>query len=236
MRLFYDGNIAPNATSIQLTEEESKHMVRVLRYQVGDTVGMLNGKGHLFTCQIADAHPKRCMLNVINVDFEEAAEYDIHIAVAPTKQMERIEWFVEKAVEIGVTKITLLDCKNGERARIKIDRLTKKAISAMKQSQRRYLPEIEDLTSFQDFLKANKFGLLAHCYEEDRNEFPDVFQSSNCPVLIGPEGDFTEAEVAQAIEQGYKPVTLGSNRLRTETAALYACMQAKLMVDSDKQC
>ncbi|MDB3906498.1 RsmE family RNA methyltransferase, partial [Crocinitomicaceae bacterium] len=141
------------------------------------------------------------------------------------------EWFVEKAVEIGVTKITLLDCKNGERARIKTERLVKKAISAMKQSQRRYLPEVVELTSFQDFLQAHPFGLLAHCYEDDKNEFSKVFQSNSCPILIGPEGDFTEQEVSQAIEKGYKPVTLGTNRLRTETAALYACMQAQLIIE-----
>ncbi len=229
MRLFYDANIDPGASSFQLSEEESKHIVRVLRGQVGDTIGMLDGKGNLFTCEIADAHPKRCLLNIVNVDFESPDTSEIHIAVAPTKQMERIEWFVEKAVEIGVTKITLLDCKNGERGRIKTDRLIKKAVSAMKQSQRRYLPEIVELTSFQNFLKEHPFGLLAHCYEHDKNEFSEVFKSTSCPILIGPEGDFTEAEVAQAIEQGYKPVTLGSNRLRTETAALYACMQAKLL-------
>ncbi|MCR9173028.1 MAG: 16S rRNA (uracil(1498)-N(3))-methyltransferase [bacterium] len=231
MRLFYDAHIDPNSATHQLSEEESKHIVRVLRGQVGDTIGMLDGNGHLFTCKIADAHPKRCLLSIVRVDFEPKPTSEIHIAVAPTKQMERIEWFVEKAVEIGVTKITLLDCKNGERARIKPDRLVKKAISAMKQSQRRYLPEIVDLTSFQDFLKEHPFGLLAHCYEEEKNEFSGVFRTSNCPILIGPEGDFSEAEVAQAINQGYKPVTLGTNRLRTETAALYACMQAKLLID-----
>lgn len=230
MRLFYDANIDPDASSFQLSEEESKHIVRVLRGQVGDTVGMLDGKGHLFTCEIADAHPKRCLLNVTHIDFEAESDHEIHIAVAPTKQMERIEWFIEKAVEIGVTKITLLDCKNGERARIKTDRLVKKAISAMKQSQRRYLPEIVELTSFTDFLKNHATGLLAHCYEEDKNDFSDVFQSKSCPILIGPEGDFTEQEVEQAIKQGYKAVTLGTNRLRTETAALYACMQAKLLI------
>lgn len=230
MRLFYDPNIAPNTSSHQLSEEESKHIVRVLRSQVGDTIGILDGKGHLYTCEIADAHPKRCLLNIVNADFETQSESEIHIAVAPTKQMERIEWFVEKAVEIGTTKFTLLDCKNGERARIKTDRLIKKAISAMKQSQRRYLPEIVELTSFQDFLKAHPLGLLAHCYKEEKKDFSEVFQSKDCPILIGPEGDFSESEVQQALEQGYIAVTLGTNRLRTETAALYACMQAKLLI------
>ena len=232
MRLFYDAHIAPDATTHLLQEDESKHIVRVLRYQVGDAIGILDGKGNLFNCVIADAHPKRCLLEVTSVDHIPASSEEIHIAIAPTKQMERIEWFVEKAVEIGVTKITLLDCKNGERARIKTDRLAKKAISAMKQSQRRYLPEIEVLTSFSDFLTNHDFGLLAHCYEADKNEFSDVFTYKDCPILIGPEGDFTEQEVAQALDKGYKTITLGKNRLRTETAALYACMRAKIILDS----
>lgn len=231
MRLFYDVNIDPSASTYQLSEDESKHVIRVLRYQAGDEIGMLNGKGHLFTCSIKDPHPKRCLLTITKVDFEEESNEEIHIAVAPTKQMERIEWFVEKAVEIGVTRITLLDCKNGERARIKIDRLQKKAISAMKQSKRLYLPEIVDLTSFSDFLTNHEFGLLAHCYEADKSEFSEVFTSSTCPILIGPEGDFTEQEVTDALEKGYKTVTLGKNRLRTETAALFACMQAKITLE-----
>lgn len=232
MRLFYDAHIDPNASTYQLSEEESKHVVRVLRSQVGDTIGMLNGKGHLLTCEIADAHPKRCLLKIVQVDFQTASPAEIHIAVAPTKQMERIEWFVEKAVEIGVTKITLLDCKNGERARIKIDRLVKKAVSAMKQSQRRYLPEIEELTAFSDFLTKHEAGLIAHCYEGEKSSISAAFRSTMCPILIGPEGDFTESEVTQALEKGYKTVTLGENRLRTETAALYACMQAKILLES----
>ncbi|GAB5418468.1 MAG: 16S rRNA (uracil(1498)-N(3))-methyltransferase [Crocinitomicaceae bacterium] len=232
MRLFYDANIDPNASTYLLSEEESKHVVRVLRGGVGDEIGILDGKGRLFTCTIADAHPKRCLLNIQNIDLEKTSSEEIHIAVAPTKQMERIEWFVEKAVELGVTKITLLDCKNGERARIKTDRLQKKAISAMKQSQRRYLPEIVALTSFSDFLTNHDFGLLAHCYEAEKHEFSTVFKGTSCPILIGPEGDFTELEVTQALEKGYKTITLGKNRLRTETAALYACMQAKILIGS----
>lgn len=231
MRLFYEADIDPKSNSHTLREEESKHVVRVLRCQEGDKIGLLDGKGHLFTCVISEAHPKRCELEIANIDFEQAPKEEIHIAVAPTKQMERIEWFIEKAVEIGVTKITLLDCKNGERARIKTDRLIKKAISAMKQSQRRYLPEIADLTTFSDFLTKHDFGLLAHCYKEEKNALSSVFQAINCPILIGPEGDFTENEVKQALEKGYKTITLGENRLRTETAALYAVMRAKISLE-----
>ncbi len=231
MRLFYDPNIDKNNTQFTLSEEESKHVVRVLRLTETDKIGLLNGCGYLFTCEIAEAHPKRCLLNIVETNFEAPDPDVIHIAVAPTKQMERIEWFVEKAVEIGVTKITLLDCKNGERAKIKLDRLEKKAISAMKQSQRKYLPEIDDLTKFNDFISKYPTGLIAHCYDGEKSTFSEVFAKTNCPILIGPEGDFTLEEVKHALDKGYKTITLGKNRLRTETAALYACMNAKMTLD-----
>lgn len=231
MRLFFDPHIDPNASQHQLSEDESKHIIRVLRLAEGDTLGILNGKGQLFSCRIDDAHPKRCTVAIESIEQEADMQQEIHIAVAPTKQMERIEWFIEKAVEIGVTHITLLDCKNGERAKINIDRLEKKAIAAMKQSQRWYLPELHALTSFENFIEAHPFGLVAHCYESEKHAFSDVFTPVNCPILIGPEGDFTEAEVAMALEKGYKTITLGKNRLRTETAALYACMRAKIAME-----
>jgi 16S rRNA (uracil1498-N3)-methyltransferase len=229
MRLFYDEHIAPTATTHTLSEEESKHIVRVLRLEKGQEIGILDGKGRLFTCEINDAHPKRCMLNIVNIDLAEALPHEIHIAVGPTKQMERIEWFVEKATEIGITEISLIDCDNGERAKINIDRLVKKAVSAMKQSHRTFLPKINELQKLSDFIEANPNGLIAHCYENEKNDFSDVFESTNCPILIGPEGDFSQKEIEKALENGYKTITLGPNRLRTETAALYACMQAKLI-------
>ncbi len=232
MRLFYDADIAPDASSHTLSEDESKHVIRVLRLTEGDTIGILDGKGRTFHCDISHAHPKKCQLNVRTITLETPDAATIHIAVAPTKQMERIEWFVEKAVEIGVTKITLLDCKNGERARIKTDRLVKKAVSAMKQSHRTYLPEIEDLTSFQTFIETYPNGLIAHCYESEKSTFENAFRATDCPILIGPEGDFTENEVKKALEKGYKTITLGKNRLRTETAALYSCMRAKIHLES----
>lgn len=231
MRLFYDPNIEKDNAQFTLSEEESKHAVRVLRLSEGDQIGLLNGRGYLFTCEIAEAHPKRCLLNIIETSFQTPDPNEIHIAVAPTKQMERIEWFVEKAVEIGITKITLLDCKNGERAKIKLDRLEKKAISAMKQSQRKYLPKIEDLTKINAFISKHPNGLIAHCYDGEKSGIDAVFNASNCPILIGPEGDFTLEEVKLALDSGYKTITLGENRLRTETAALYACMFAKITLD-----
>ena len=229
MRLFYDENIATDATTHTLSEEESKHIVRVLRMEQGDQLGLLNGKGGSFTCEISDAHPKRCALNVISNNQAEPLNHHIHIAVGPTKQMERLEWFVEKATEIGITEISLIDCENGERGKIKIDRLVKKAISAMKQSHGTFLPKINELQKFTDFISNHPNGLIAHCYENEKNDMTAVFKSTDCPILIGPEGDFSQKEIEKALENGYKTITLGPNRLRTETAALYACMQAKLI-------
>lgn len=231
MRLFYDPNIDPSSKQHQLSEEESKHIIRVLRLTEGDTLGILNGKGQLFSCEISDAHPKRCLVSIEKIESTPSPESEIHIAVAPTKQMDRIEWFIEKSVEIGITQITLIDCKNGERAKIKMDRLEKKAISAMKQSHRWHLPKINALTSFESFVDAHEFGLVAHCYESVKQAFPEAFTKTNCPILIGPEGDFTEVEIEKALEKGYKTITLGENRLRTETAALYACMRAKIELE-----
>ena len=229
MRLFYDEHITADATTHTLSEEESKHIVRVLRMENGDKIGLLNGKGGSFTCEISDAHPKRCTLKVLSNDQAAPLKHDIHVAIGPTKQMERLEWFVEKATEIGITEISLIDCDNGERGKIKIDRLVKKAVSAMKQSHRTFLPKINELQKISDFITNHPNGLIAHCYESEKNEFADVFQVTNCPILIGPEGDFSTKEIEKALENGYNTITLGPNRLRTETAALYACMQAKLI-------
>lgn len=231
MRLFYDSNINSKDTSHQLSEEESKHIIRVLRMNIGDTVGMLNGNGSLFECQISDDNTKRCKLKIIEEKIEDRPSYDIHIAIGPTKQMDRLEWFVEKATEIGITEITLIECTNSERSKIKIDRLVKKCVSAMKQSHRLFLPKINELTTFKEFIKRHPSGLIAHCYNEERSKISDVFELKNCPIMIGPEGDFTKEEIELALQSGYKTITLGENRLRTETAGLYACMNAKLITE-----
>ena len=229
MRLFYDPNISSKANTHTLSEEESKHIVRVLRMKSGDSIGVLNGAGSLFECTITVDNPKRCELHIDHETTESRPEYDIHIAIGPTKQMDRIEWFVEKATEIGVTEISLIQCKNGERAKIKSERLIKKAVSAMKQSHRLYLPKINELKPINAFIHEHPNGLIAHCYEDERNPLGAVFIKKNCPILIGPEGDFTRDEIALALENGYKTVTLGENRLRTETAGLFACVNAKLI-------
>ncbi len=231
MRVFFDENINNSLKSFTICEDESKHIVRVLRMKEGQQLMLVNGKGESFTCTIIDAHPKRCQLSIDSIQKEEKPKYSIHIAIGPTKQLDRMEWFIEKATEIGVTEITLISCKNQERSKVKIERLRKRAISALKQSHRLFLPKINELTDVKKFISEHPNGLIAHCYEEPKEKFENSFQQNNCPILIGPEGDFTKEEIDFALENGYKTITLGENRLRTETAGLYVCMRAKLLTE-----
>ena len=175
-------------------------------------------------CEIIDDHPKRCSVKVLERRHEDSPS-EIHIAICPTKQSERIEWFVEKATEIGVTKISFIECANMERTRLKLDRLQKKAISAMKQSKRLHLPELVDMVKLESFIKENPDGLIAHCYENEKQSISDSYSEGKA-ILIGPEGDFTQDEINLAFEHGYSPISLGESRLRTETAAIVATVLA----------
>ncbi len=225
MHLFYDSNIDNQTVSYTLNETESRHACKVLRLKEGHVIGLLNGKGLYAEAKITDANPKHCVIEIISKTFEEAPSYSIHLAISPTKMNERMEWFVEKTTELGITEITFLLSKNSERKNIKLDRFQSIAISAMKQSKRFYLPKINDLTKVDTFIHNNPNGFIAHCYEGSKFELPIIFDSSS-PILIGPEGDFSIEECKLAKKNGYKEITLGKNRLRTETAGLYACMQA----------
>ena len=232
MRLFYDPTIESSKKNHALSEEESKHICRVLRLKIGDDVAILDGNGSLFETKIIDDNPKRCSVEIVNHTFQEKPTSEIHIAIAPTKMMDRLEWFLEKATEIGITEVTPLLCDNSERKQIKDERLEKILVSAMKQSKRMYLPKLNTLTDFNTFIQAHPSGLLAHCYENEKNAMKDIFVFNNCPILIGPEGDFSTKEVEFAMKSGYKTITLGKNRLRTETAGIYAVVKAKLMIDN----
>jgi len=218
MAQFYAPNLQITDTSYFLTEEESKHCIRVLRMQVDDSLELINGKGLLFQVIIIEAHPKKCAVKVLSVVQMPAPKKEIHIAIAPTKNMDRMEWFVEKAGEIGLTKLSLIKCHNSERKVCNLERMQKIAIAAMKQSKQYYLPEIEELISFNTFLAKYPKGMIAHCYQEEKTEIATATQTG--PLLIGPEGDFSKEELALALKSGYLPVSLGENRLRTETAAL----------------
>lgn len=230
MRLFFDEHIDPQVKEFILSEEESKHICKVLRMNVGDKIALVNGKGNYFETEILEAHPKKCTVRIVDVKTEEAPEYSVHIAIAPTKMNERMEWFLEKATELGVTEITLLLTKNSERKEVKLERFEKILIAAMKQTKRMFLPKLNGLTKVEDFMQQHPNGLIAECYEGEKSTIDTVFKMQNCPILIGPEGDFTPEEVEVAHKNGYKSITLGKNRLRTETAGLFAVMQGVLKV------
>jgi 16S rRNA (uracil1498-N3)-methyltransferase len=234
MHIFYDSTLTPETQSFALSEEESKHACRVMRLKEGDEIGMVNGKGCSFIGRITVAHPKHCQVEIVSFEQKEQEKKSIHLAIAPTKNSERLEWFLEKATEIGVTEITLLICSNNERKQVKIERLEKIIIAAMKQSKRLYLPVLHPLTPLKEFVIAHPNGLIAHCYDGEKKSLSEVFKPANCPILIGPEGDFSREEVDITLQQGYQTITLGENRLRTETAGLYAVMQAQLTGNKPK--
>jgi 16S rRNA (uracil1498-N3)-methyltransferase len=232
MHLFYVPELTPTTKSIYLSEDESKHACRVLRLKMNDEVSLLDGVGGVYHARIEEDNPKKCMLQIIAVTHEPKPTHEVHIAIAPTKNMDRIEWFVEKATEIGMTELTLLICDHSERKVVKTERLEKILISAMKQSKRTFIPKLNAVVTFSEFMKQHTQGALAHCEEGEKKTLQTVYQASNYPILIGPEGDFSTKEIAAAKTNGFDFVVLGNTRLRTETAGLYACVQAKMLGDA----
>ena len=239
MQLFYCKDIILNAFCT-LDAEESRHAVRVLRLREGDELNVTDGRGNLYRCRIVTADDRACVIEAAEQEFSTFhSPFSIHLAVAPTKNPSRMEWLVEKAVEIGVGEITLLQCDHSERSFLKTDRLEKVAISAMKQSLHTLLPEIHPAVNLKDWLNSqfsilnSQLKFIAHCEaEKPRSPLATVLQpGKDAVVLIGPEGDFSEEEIARALECGFQPVSLGPSRLRTETAALYAVTAFNLIND-----
>ena len=226
MQLFYNSNIKPEDKSFFFDKEESKHIVKVLRKKESDKIFLTNGLGYFFESEIISASEKKCEIRITNVQFHEPTSYHIHIAVAPTKMNDRLEWFLEKATEIGIQEITPIICDNSERKVYKIDRAEKIIQAAMKQSLQMYLPKINEPISYSQFVKQTIDGqkFIAHCEETERKAFQnEIKPNEKVTILIGPEGDFSSKEIKLAIENQFIPVTLGNTRLRTETAALVAC-------------
>ena len=226
----------------KLDEEESKHCVRVLRLKENDAVEITDGRGNLFKAVIENANPKACLLRVRAQNFEPLPNWELIVAVAPTKNMVRMEWLIEKLTEVGFTKFIPVECNNSERRVIKTERLNKIAIEAMKQSGRVYLPIIEELIPFQKLIDKYKIfdgqKFIPHCQPEplgagnnsEKKSLNSVYKKGeNALVLIGPEGDFTKEEVQLAIENGFTPVSLNEKTLRTETAALSAAISVKTL-------
>ncbi|MHC5202251.1 16S rRNA (uracil(1498)-N(3))-methyltransferase [Myroides sp. LJL119] len=224
MQLFYSPHIEKQQDTFTFDKEESKHIVRVLRKDQGDTLFVTNGKGTLFTTKITLASDKKCVTQITGFKDQPNKEFSIHIAVAPTKMNERYEWFLEKATEIGVDQITPIICDHSERKVIKEERFEKIIQSAMKQSLQYNLPKLNPSISLKDFLNQNHQGelFIAHCAnDKDKVLLKNTINTKkNYLLLIGPEGDFSTKEIELALDKGYQPVSLGNTRLRTETAAI----------------
>ncbi len=223
MHVFYTPDIA---NTQELPEEEAGHCLRVLRLGVGDEVMLTDGKGFFYQAVIAAATQKRCMVKLISKTEQEPFwNGHLHLALAPTKNMDRMEWLAEKATEIGFDELTFLNCRFSERKVIKTDRIEKIVVSAVKQSLKARKPVVNEMMDFRKVMERNFPGqkFIAHCYEGEKPLLKDVLQpDEDAVVLIGPEGDFSPEEVALATEKGFQAVSLGKSRLRTETAALVA--------------
>ena len=234
MNLFYTPDIS--GETYALNEEESKHCARVLRLAAGDTIHLVDGRGNLYAAAITRAHDKRCEVKITAVQrgFGKRG-YHLHVAIAPTKNVERYEWFLEKAAEIGVDEVTPLLCEHSERKAVKHERSEKVITAAVKQSLKAYHPKLNAMADFKTFV-AQKFDgkkCIAHCIDSPKILLKNTLKAGEKTlVLIGPEGDFSPAEVALAKQNGFTEVSLGSSRLRTETAGVAACAVAAFINDN----
>lgn len=223
MHVFYTPDID---TCPELPEEEAGHCLRVLRLGVGDEVMLTDGKGFFYKAVISAATGKRCQVKVVEkIEQEKFWKGHLHLAMAPTKNMDRIEWFAEKATEIGFDELSFLNCRFSERKVIKTERIEKIVVSAMKQSLKARKPIVNEMTDFAKFMQRDFQGqkFIAHCYEGEKPLLKEVLRpGEDALVLIGPEGDFSPEEVQKAEALGFQPISLGKSRLRTETAALVA--------------
>jgi len=216
-----------------LSKDDSNHLVRVLRIQKGEQVFVTNGKGLIFECIVTDPDPKNCQLEIVHQkDGDDRRNFILNIAIAPTKNINRFEWFLEKCTEIGIDDICPILTEHSERKIIKEERLNRVITAAVKQSLKSFHPELDTLTSFEDFINQPFQGQKFIAYV-DANVKDELFTvckpNTDTLVLIGPEGDFSQEEIESAKEKGFKPVKLGPSRLRTETAGVVACHTVHLV-------
>jgi len=226
MQLFYNAELLEETKNFSFDRDESRHIIKVLRRKIDDILLITNGHGLIFTAVITDSNTKACSVKIVEVKKIAPSKHSLHLIVAPTKMNERYEWFLEKATEIGVQEITPILCDRSERKHVKIERFKKVILSAMKQSSQAYLPKINPLITFKDFLDKPQSNQLfiAHCDDSKRFQLSKQLKlHSDYTIMIGPEGDFSSDEIAKAKEKGFVPVLLGNTRLRTETAAIVAC-------------
>jgi 16S rRNA (uracil1498-N3)-methyltransferase len=234
MDFFFSNNI--NNGIIILDAHEAKHCMKVMRHKVGDLIKTVDGLGNLYTGNIKSFDRNRCTIQINDtIENYNKRNQHIHIGISPIKNQDRLEWFIEKSVEIGIDEITLIDCDRTLRKKIKIDRLNKIAITAMKQSLKAYIPKINDVISVNDFIMYNQNSskFICHLDNDERRDVlyykDDIKKSKNVSILIGPEGDFSASEIELAVDNSFLCVTLGNSRLRTETAGIVACHLFNLM-------
>jgi|SRR5699024_7567478 len=228
MQLFIQTQLRLEDTSVIFNKEEGRHIVKVLRKKEGDILHVTNGLGLIFNCELTHVLDKECTAKVLNIKKEKARDYYLHLAVAPTKNNDRFEWFLEKATEIGIDEITPILCERSERKKIRLDRYSKIIEGALKQSLQSYLPKLNPLTSLDDlFSFSTNYDaiFIAHCESDAlKVNLKDKLQpNKHYLILIGPEGDFSPSEIKRARLYKYQEVSLGHTRLRTETAAIIAC-------------
>ncbi|SDC15789.1 16S rRNA (uracil(1498)-N(3))-methyltransferase [Williamwhitmania taraxaci] len=231
MHIFYSNQITDNIAT--LPEEESMHCAKVLRLNVGDKVNIIDGVGGFYLGELLFSHPKHCHITILESTLEHGKRpYHLHIALAPTKNIDRFEWFLEKATEMGVDEITPLLCDRSERKEIKLDRSERVVVAAAKQSIHAYMPKVNPMMPLKQFLSREFDGrkALAYCEGDTQAQLHHwVMPGESCIVMVGPEGDFSPAEVALAMGKGFTPVSLGNSRLRTETAGVMAAAALSLM-------
>ncbi len=232
MNYFYHPLLDTSVNQFSFTPEESRHIVKVLRKKKGEKLHITNGKGYLFTAEILEADPERCMGRILKTRKMHRKMYHLHVAVAPPKKTDRFQWFLEKATEIGINRITPILCERSQRTKLPMERLQRVIQEAMKQSLRTFLPELAEPVSLKEFLEQPQpvLKFIAHCEDDEKMDLKRrVAADKDVVILIGPEGDFSPEEIQLAIEKGFIPVSLGEGRLRTETAALVACTTVNLI-------
>ncbi|TVQ89808.1 MAG: 16S rRNA (uracil(1498)-N(3))-methyltransferase [Bacteroidetes bacterium] len=231
MHIFYEENLQ-NAL-VKLSPEESRHCTKVLRLKAGDEVGFTDGKGTFARARLVDVNAKSTTAAITHRELKPKRNFHLHMVVAPTKNIDRFEWFLEKATECGIEEVTPIICAQSERTVVKPERLKKIMLSAIKQSQRAWLPRLNDTVKFKDFINnysSDTPSFIAHCDEGEKNPLRDAYNpGKDVMIMIGPEGDFSPEEVQLARDKGIQAISLGQNRLRTETAALVACVAVSFM-------
>ena len=216
----------PIGNKIILDEDESNHLINVKRVRTGEIVSVTDGEGYLYKTELLQVEKRLCVLNILEKVLTPKKPFQLHLAIAPTKSIDRIEWFLEKATETGIDEISFLVCRHSERKEIKTERLKRVLVSSMKQSMKTFLPKINPIIDFKTYVSGNLSGIKLICTmnSEGIESFKNNYSAgNNLNVLIGPEGDFHPEEIILAKQSGYKPTSLGNSRLRTETAAINVC-------------